>query len=199
VGGGAWRGIWGAVDTGAWVGTVATTLAFLLTQEALLVAGPLLLPLLALYAGRQRQRLDDRAAQAELQRQVALALRQVTSLSEETAEVVAEQLAAAAEEARRSAAAPLKGVRQLDAKLSAVEGSVLSVRSATREALAQAAAAQGRGAREVAAALGALRRDLGAQIKQAAGEEAATLAGVDARLAVRGDFVYLGLGLASLV
>jgi hypothetical protein len=179
-----WRAFWSTVDAGAWVGTVGTTLAFLLTQEALLVAGPVVLPLLAVYGGRQRQRLDSQAAQATLQGEVRAALRRLTSLSEESAGAVAAQLAAAAEDARRGRAAPAAAARALEAKLSSVEGSVVGAGAATREALREAAAAQGRSAREVAAALGALRRDLGAQVGQAAGEQVAALGRADAQLAV---------------
>ena len=39
-------------------------MAFVLTQEALLVGGPVVLPLLALYASRQRERIASEAEQA---------------------------------------------------------------------------------------------------------------------------------------
>ena len=55
--GSAWQLFWGAVDAGAWLGAVGTAVAFVLTQEAMLVAGPVVLPLLALFASRQRERL----------------------------------------------------------------------------------------------------------------------------------------------
>lgn len=176
---------WSSVDVTAWLGTVGTTLAFLLTQEALLVAGPVLLPLLALYAGRQRDQLSAKAAQAQLQQTLSSTLRQLTALSEESADMMAEQLAEVAETARRGRSVPDKVLRSMEAKLSAVEGSTLSAAGATREALKETAAQQVRSTREVAAALGALRQDLGEDIRQAAGGEAEVLLSkVDARLAV---------------
>lgn len=45
------------------LGAVGAAAAFLITQEAMLAAAPVALPLLAIYAGRQRERL-----QAEVRR-----------------------------------------------------------------------------------------------------------------------------------
>lgn len=47
--------IWSALDVVGWVGSVAGTAAFILTQELWLIALPVLLPLLALYASRKKQ------------------------------------------------------------------------------------------------------------------------------------------------
>lgn len=47
--------IWSALDVVGWVGSVAGTAAFILTQELWLVALPVLMPLLALYASRKKQ------------------------------------------------------------------------------------------------------------------------------------------------
>lgn len=67
-GGGGWRTFWTAVDASAWLGTVGAAVAFVLTQEAVLAGAPVVLPLLALYASRQRERL---AVEAEQQRQLS--------------------------------------------------------------------------------------------------------------------------------
>ena len=54
--GGGWKlGLWTALDVTATLGSVGGAVAFILTQEALLVGLPIVLPLLALYASRQRE------------------------------------------------------------------------------------------------------------------------------------------------
>jgi hypothetical protein len=179
-----WRSFWATIDAGAWLGTVGSAVAFLLTQEALLVGAPIVLPLIALYASRQRGRLDSEAAAAELQGQVAAALRQVAALSEEAAADVAEEVAALVDEVRAGRSSPEKAVRGLESKLAVVEGSVRSVGDATSTALAEAATQRGRAVKEISSGLGALRRDLSAEIREATGDEVAALGRLDARLAV---------------
>lgn len=179
-----WRAFWATVDTSAWLGTVGTAVAFLLTQEALLVGGPIVLPLIALYASRQCGRLDSAAAAAELQGQVAAALRQVAALSEEAAADVAEEVAALVDEVRAGRSSPEKAVRGLESRLAEVEGSVRSAGEATGAALAEAATQRGRAVKELSSSLGALRRDLSAEIREATGDEVAALGRMDARLAV---------------
>lgn len=49
--------LWGTLDVTATLGSVGGAVAFLLTQEALLIGLPLVLPLLALYASRRRESL----------------------------------------------------------------------------------------------------------------------------------------------
>ena len=52
-----WRqGLWTAVDLTATLGSVGGAIAFVLTQEAMLVGLPVVLPLLALYASRKREK-----------------------------------------------------------------------------------------------------------------------------------------------
>jgi len=54
----AWQErLWGAVDIGATLGSIGGAVAFILTQEALLVGLPVVLPLLALYASRRHEQL----------------------------------------------------------------------------------------------------------------------------------------------
>jgi len=179
-----WRYFWSTVDAGAWVGTIGTAVAFLLTQEALLVGGPVLLPLIALYASRERSRLDIQAAQSELQRQVAAALKQVTAISEESAIAIADEVLAAVEEAYEGHAAPDESFVRLENKFVELEGSVLNVSNAVKGAREDAAEQQNRVVRDISATLGALRRDLGTDLRKASGEELAVLAGLDTRLVV---------------
>lgn len=55
-GGGGWKlGLWTALDVTATLGSVGGAVAFVLTQEVMLVGLPIVLPLLALYASRQRE------------------------------------------------------------------------------------------------------------------------------------------------
>ncbi|KAH7616100.1 hypothetical protein NADE_000934 [Nannochloris sp. 'desiccata'] len=179
----AWRSFWATIDAGAWLGTVGSAVAFLLTQEALLVGGPILLPIIALYASKQRGRLDSQAAQAELQTQVAMALRQVAVLSEESAAEVAEEVAALVDEVRQGRASPEKAVRTVEAKLSSVEGTVRNIEEATKEALEDAAVQRSKAIKEISAALVSLRRDVNADLRQATGDELSALGKVDGRLA----------------
>ena len=135
-----WRTFWTAVDTSAWLGTVGSAVAFILTQEAMLAAAPVVLPLLALYASRQRERLASAADSAvQLARLEALLVdlqgEAADELAAEMGEEVAEALRAAQAAAARAvatgsssaaAAEAARAVAKLEAKLSAVEGSVLS-------------------------------------------------------------------------
>ena len=50
------QGLWTAVDLTATLGSVGGAVAFVLTQEAMLVGLPVVLPLLALYASRKREK-----------------------------------------------------------------------------------------------------------------------------------------------
>lgn len=132
--GSGWRTFWTAVDTSAWLGTVGTAVAFILTQEAMLAAAPVVLPLLALYASRQRERLAVAAQQqAQLRRLELLLLElQVETADEVAAEVGAEvqELLAQVQRQRAadggaSSAETAKLLRGVEAKLAAVEGSVV--------------------------------------------------------------------------
>ena len=58
-----WATFWGAVDKGAWLGAIGTAAAFIITQEAILASAPAALPLLALYASKQRERLTAEVGQ----------------------------------------------------------------------------------------------------------------------------------------
>lgn len=51
-------GLWTAIDAAATLGSVAGALAFIITSEALLVGIPVVLPLVAWYAGRQKENLQ---------------------------------------------------------------------------------------------------------------------------------------------
>lgn len=50
------QGLWTAIDLTATLGSVGGAIAFVLTQEAMLVGLPVVLPLLALYASRKREK-----------------------------------------------------------------------------------------------------------------------------------------------
>ena len=50
------QGLWTAVDLTATLGSIGGAVAFVLTQEAMLVGLPVVLPLLALYASRKREK-----------------------------------------------------------------------------------------------------------------------------------------------
>ncbi len=48
-------GLWTAIDAAATFGSIAAALAFIITSEALLAGIPVVLPLVAWYAGRQKE------------------------------------------------------------------------------------------------------------------------------------------------
>lgn len=80
-GGGGWAKFWAAVDASAWLGTVGAAAAFVITQEAMLAAAPVVLPLLALYASRQRARLTAERAAATADRDLHRLLLQARRLT----------------------------------------------------------------------------------------------------------------------
>jgi hypothetical protein len=60
-----WRErLWDALDVGATLGSIGGAVVFVLTQEALLVGLPVVLPLLALFASRRREALRLEARHA---------------------------------------------------------------------------------------------------------------------------------------
>ncbi|PRW33600.1 hypothetical protein C2E21_7497 [Chlorella sorokiniana] len=194
--GSGWRTFWTAVDASAWLGTVGASVAFVLTQEAMLAAAPIVLPLLALYASRQREQL---VATEESAHQLARLEELLLDLQADTADEVAAEVGAEVQDLLKAAvaAAAQRGgaangevaqlVRALEAKLSAVEGSVLSAGTTTREALAQSTERQGQLANSVMSRLQdlgtALRRDVNGALTAAGAEEAAALGRLEARLA----------------
>lgn len=51
-------GLWTAIDAAATLGSIAGALAFIITSEAVLAGIPVILPLVAWYAGRQKEGLQ---------------------------------------------------------------------------------------------------------------------------------------------
>ena len=51
-------GLWTAIDAAATIGSIVGALAFIVTSEAILVGIPVVLPLVAWYAGRQKEGLQ---------------------------------------------------------------------------------------------------------------------------------------------
>ncbi|GAB4815945.1 hypothetical protein N2152v2_002991 [Parachlorella kessleri] len=183
-----WATFWGAVDKGAWLGAIGTAAAFIITQEAILASAPVALPLLALYASKQRERLVTEAFEAELVWRSRQLMEHMGQLARGAAgEAAATEIARAVELQQQAGAASASALRTLEAKLAAVEGSVLSTGSGTREALKESAASQGQLAKDTIARLEALattvRRDISSDVRQAGAEELAALSRLDARLA----------------
>lgn len=114
-----WQTFWTTLDVTAWLGTVGSALAYIITGEMMLTAAPVLLPILALYASRQRERLALRAAQASM----AAVL---VSVLQEQGERTAQANAAVAAELRGSGAGVQAALKLVEAKLSTIEASVLS-------------------------------------------------------------------------
>ncbi|KAI7836874.1 hypothetical protein COHA_009274 [Chlorella ohadii] len=177
--GSGWRTFWTAVDASAWLGTVGASVAFVLTQEAMLVAAPIALPLLALYASRQRERL---VAADESARQLARLEELLLDMQAETADEVAAEVGAEVQDLLKAAvaAAAQRG--------GATNGEVAQlVRTTTRDALAQSAERQGQLANSVMSRLQdlgtALRRDVNGALTAAGADEAAALGRLEARLA----------------
>lgn len=51
-------GLWGALDAAATIGSIVGALAFFITSETVLASVPVVLPLVAWYAGRQKEGLQ---------------------------------------------------------------------------------------------------------------------------------------------
>ena len=125
---------WSAVDTGAWLGALGSAAAFVATQEALLIAGPLIFPIVALYANKEKSVIDERWSQARIEREFSSAVRQLVALSEEGTAEVAEEVAAALT-ALESKSGDVTFVEKLDKILPIVEKlEVLSESKVTEEA-----------------------------------------------------------------
>lgn len=59
-------GLWTAIDAAATIGSIAGALAFIITSEAALASIPVVLPLVAWYAGRQKEGLQVEVSTALL-------------------------------------------------------------------------------------------------------------------------------------
>lgn len=57
-------GMWTALDAAATIGSIVGALAFFITSEAVLASIPVILPLVAWYAGRQKEGLQVKASTA---------------------------------------------------------------------------------------------------------------------------------------
>ncbi|DBB01005.1 hypothetical protein WJX77_011002 [Trebouxia sp. C0004] len=125
-------GLWTAIDAAATLGSIAGALAFIITSEALLAGIPVVLPLVAWYAGRQKENLQIEVAIAR-----AAKTWQVQSMSPTTA---SDSIAHALQQLQKDSQQQqviTKHVKSIEAKLNALEGSVLTAGLNAQEAARQ--------------------------------------------------------------
>lgn len=181
------RTLWTMVDAGAWLGAVGTACAFVATQEALLIAGPLILPLVALYASKERSTIEAKFSQQRVERQFASAVRQLVALSEEgTAEVVEEvAVGLKALEDAKLAGQTTSG----EAYLEQVRALTRSMQDKLEENDAEISTLVRRSTDAVGEGFKKLRGDIAADLRSATGEEVAALARLEGRIAGLEDAV----------
>lgn len=177
-----WKAFWSTVDAGAWLGAVASAAAFVVTQEALLIAGPLVLPLIALYASKEKNSIDVKRSQAVMERQFTSALRQLVALSEEGTAEMAEEVSAAL--SAFEAAKDKSG--SIDENV--IKEKVLPVLVKLEESVEQGDATVLKNMRRSTEAIGEglrnLRADIRTDLQDASSEEVAALSRLDSRIAV---------------
>ena len=171
------------VDAGAWLGALGTAAAFVATQEALLIAGPLILPLVALYASREKNSIDARESQARVERQFAKAVRQLVALSEEGTAEMAEEVASALQALEGKEGA---GKEDIEAQQAVYTEKVLELaerlRGTIREGDEEVSLLVRRSTDAVGEGLKKLRGDIQSDLRSATAEEVAALARLDARI-----------------
>ena len=181
---GGWRTFWSLVDTSAWLGAVGTAVGFLITQEIALIGGPLVLPLIALYASRRRTQMDSRASSLETRQQVLSALRRMAALSEESASDIVEELEALVEVIEAERKYPDVLSKKLEERLGTLESTISSLSTSTvatvKDALASSPSVTDR---ELARTLGTLRRGVVEDLKQVTGDQVSAVKRLDARIA----------------
>lgn len=181
--GNGWRSFWAAVDAGAWLGALGTAAAFVATQEALLIAGPLILPIIALYAGKEKSTIDEKWSQARIESQFSSAVRQLVALSEEGTAEMAEEVAAALSVIESKGSDTTLGDK-IDAIVPIVERLEKTVKDGDEKfsnSIRRSTDAVGEGLKK-------LRGDVRNDLQSAATEEVAALARLDSRIGVCDKF-----------
>lgn len=174
-----WRSFWSAVDTGAWFGALGTAAAFVATQEALLIAGPLLFPIIALYASKEKSVIDERWSQARIEHEFSSAVRQLVALSEEGTAEVAEEVAAALTTLES------KGTdATLSNKLDSILPIVEKLEQVVKDGDDKVSTSIRRSTDAVGEGLKKLRNDVRSDLQDATSEEVAALSRLDSRIAV---------------
>ncbi|KAK9829919.1 hypothetical protein WJX72_008642 [[Myrmecia] bisecta] len=153
----------------------------------MLVGLPVVLPLLALYASRQREKgvlkAAVRAATKEAQATTSAVI--ATTVQDALLEMKAELQQAQSQQLQRQPQG--SQLRSIEAKLAAMEGSVLSAGRSAQEAARQVDASGAKLARTTAAqldsVLAALRREVRAELQTSSSDPASALARLEGRLA----------------
>lgn len=164
------------------MGALGTAAAFVATQEALLIIGPLILPLVALYASKEKSSIDARQSQARVERQFAKAVRQLVALSEEGTAEMAEEVASALQVLEGKGA----GKEDFEAQQAVYAEKVLElterVSGVVREGDEEVSSLVRRSTDAVGEGFKKLRSDIQADLRTATSEEVAALARLDARI-----------------
>ncbi|KAL3147608.1 hypothetical protein ABBQ38_014660 [Trebouxia sp. C0009 RCD-2024] len=168
-------GLWTAIDAAATLGSIAGALAFIITSEAVLAGIPVILPLVAWYAGRQKEGLQVEAAIHRAATQWP-----VQSM---TPSAAADSVATALQQLQRDSQQQqiiMKHVKSIEGKLNALEGSVVTAGMNAQDAARQVSTCSDQVAQRTQAQI----KDFTTSI-QANG--LAALQRLDARLTALGD------------
>jgi len=179
-----WKVFWSTVDVGAWMGALGGAAAFVVTQEVLFITGPLMLPLLALYASNERNRIDLKVSQAKVQEQVRSAMKQVIALSEEGAVEIVEEVAEAIERINKEKSMNIETWENLGDDLKGVLSQMEKLQQSVENGEVSSSKGIKKSSEFISESIKKVRIDIRNDFQAAATEEVAALSRLDARLSV---------------
>lgn len=180
-----WKVFWSTIDVGAWMGALSSAAAFVVTQEILFITGPLILPLLALYASNERNRIDVKVSQAKMQEQVKSAMKQVIALSEEGAVEIVEEVAEAMEKMSNNNSMNIETWNDLRNDLKGVVSEMEKLQQSVENGEVSSSKGIKKSSEFISESIKKVRVDIRNDFQAAATEEVAALSRLDARLSVR--------------
>lgn len=180
-----WKVFWSTIDVGAWMGALSSAAAFVVTQEILFITGPLILPLLALYASNERNRIDVKVSQAKMQEQVKSAMKQVIALSEEGAVEIVEEVAEAMDKMRNNNSMNNETWNDLRNDLRGVVSEMEKLQQSVENGEVSSSKGIKKSSEFISESIKKVRVDIRNDFQAAATEEVAALSRLDARLSVR--------------
>ena len=179
-----WKVFWSTIDAGAWMGALSSAAAFVVTQEILFITGPLILPLLALYASNERNRIDVKMSQAKVQEQVTSAMKQVIALSEEGAVEIVEEVAEAMEKMSNKNSMNIETWENLGNDLKGVVSQMEKLQQSVENGEVSSSKGIKKSSEFISESIKKVRVDIRNDFQAAATEEVAALSRLDARLSV---------------
>ncbi|KAK9791583.1 hypothetical protein WJX73_003017 [Symbiochloris irregularis] len=172
---------WSAVSTGACLASVAGAVGFFLTSEALLLGAPVALPLIALVASKQQQKLRAEALAQHLQ--TVLDSTATPAQVQTSTDWVVAQLQEISKASDQASAAQM---RALHNKLGSLEGTILSAGRSAHAAASNVQSSTGRladaNSKQLHSLRGQLLRDISELLPEATSDPMPLLRRLDRRL-----------------